>query len=182
MLQVVVPGVEFYDEVKNEFIELGEETLNLEHSLVAISKWESKHHRSFLAHKDKTNEEMMDYIKCMTINKVSQYVYQRLTKENFERIKEYIEDPMTATYINRVDTSTGPKDTVTAELIYYWMVALQIPFECQYWHLNRLMALIEVCNIKNKAASGTSKMSKGDIMRKNAALNAARRRQAGSRG
>lgn len=182
MLHIVVPGVEFYDETKNEFIELGEETLMMEHSLVAISKWESKHKRSFLGHSDKTNEEMMDYIKCMTVNKVSPYVYQRLTKENYLRIKEYIEDPMTATYINHADTSIGPKDTITAELIYYWMVALQIPFECQYWHVNRLMTLIGVCNIKNKAASGTAKMSKGDIMRKNAALNAARRKHSGSKG
>lgn len=179
MLKIVVPGVEFYDEKKNEFIELGEETLILEHSLVALSKWESKYKRSFLAHKDKTVDEMIYYLKCMTINDVSEYVYERLTKENIKQIKEYIEDKMSASCINHFDTSIGPKDTITSDLIYYWMVALQIPFECQYWHLNRLMTLIEICNVKNRPPK---KMSKHDIMKRNKSLNEARRAKLNSKG
>lgn len=180
MLQIIVPGVEFYDEDKNEFVELGEETLVLEHSLISISKWEAKYHKSFLAHPEKTNEEMLDYIRFMTQNDVSAYVYERLTKENYVRIKEYIEDPMTATHIRHNGSSAGPKDTITSELIYYWMVALQIPFECQYWHLNRLFALIEVCSFKNNP--NKKKMSRNDILRKNNAINAARRNKLHSKG
>lgn len=180
MLQITIPGVEFYDNAKNEFMTLGEETLILEHSLISISKWEAKYHKSFLAHPEKTNEEMLDYIRCMTQNNVSQYAYDRLTKENYVQIKEYMENPMSATHVGHISSSNGPKDTITSELIYYWMVALQIPFECQYWHLNRLFALIEVCGFKNNP--NKKKLSRNDILRKNNALNAVRRSRLHSKG
>lgn len=182
MLQIVIPGTEYYDEINEEFITFDETVLHLEHSLVSISKWEAKYQRSFLAHSDKTSDELMYYIHCMCQEDVDDRVLNRLTREHVTQIKEYIENPMSATYINHFDRSTGPKDTVTSELIYYWMTALQIPWECQYWHLNRLLTLIEVCNIKNNAATSKSKMSKADILRRNEALNAARRKMSGSKG
>ena len=182
MLRIKVPiSPEGYDELKNEFIEPKYQILQLEHSLVSISKWESKWCRAFLSKKDMTAEEILDYIKCMTITQnVDPDVYNYITMDNVNEVKRYIEAPMTATTVSE-DRSGKKKnnEVITAELIYYWMIALQIPFECQKWHLNRLLTLIRVCNVKN---SPSKKRSMRDIMRGNAELNAARRKQLNSRG
>ena len=181
MLQITVPiSPEGWDEERQEFVDPQVKTLQLEHSLVSISKWESKWHKAFLSKKEKTEEEIFDYIKCMTLTQnVDPSVYDHLTVDNVNQIKAYIEDPMTATVINTNSSDKSNKETVTSELIYYWMIALNIPSEYQKWHINRLLKLIEVCNIKN---SPPKKRSKSDIMRSNAALNAARRKQLGTRG
>ena len=181
MLQITVPiSPEGWDEERQEFVDPQVKTLQLEHSLVSISKWESKWHKAFLSKKDKTEEEIFDYIKCMTLTQnVDPSVYDHLTIDNVNQIKAYIEDPMTATVINTNSSDKSNKETVTSELIYYWMIALNIPSEYQKWHINRLLKLIEVCNVKN---SPPKKRSKSDIMRSNAALNAARRKQLGTRG
>ena len=181
MLQITVPiSPEGWDEERQEFVDPQVKILQLEHSLVSISKWESKWHKAFLSKKDKTEEEIFDYVKCMTLTQnVDPSVYDHLTVDNVNQIKAYIEDPMTATVINTNSSDKSNKETVTSELIYYWMIALNIPSEYQKWHINRLLKLIEVCNIKN---SPPKKRSKSDIMRSNAALNAARRKQLGTRG
>lgn len=181
MLQITVPiSPEGWDEERQEFVDPQVKTLQLEHSLVSISKWESKWHKAFLSKKDKTEEEIFDYIKCMTLTQnVDPSVYDHLTVDNVNQIKAYIEDPMTATVINTNLSDKSNKETVTSELIYYWMIALNIPSEYQKWHINRLLKLIEVCNVKN---SPPKKRSKSDIMRSNAALNAARRKQLGTKG
>ena len=181
MLQIKVPlEQEKWDEAKQEFIEPKTQTLLLEHSLVSISKWESKWNRAFISKKGMTTEETLDYIKFMTLSKnVDPEVYNHLTDENIVEIQKYIEAPMTATVFFEDKTNKGNREIVTSELIYYWMIALQIPFECQKWHLNRLLTLIKVCNIKN---SPPKKRSKRDIMSRNTALNAARRKQLNTRG
>lgn len=180
MLKITIPAMEMFDEATNEFVNYKEQTLQLEHSLVSLSKWESKWHKAFLSKKEKTTEETFDYIRCMTITQnVDPSIYQRLTQANIDEINAYIEDPMTATYINNQQNAGGGKDTVTSELIYYWMISLNIPPEYAKWHLNRLMALINVCSIKN---SPPKKMSKGEVMRRNASLNAARRAKMHSKG
>lgn len=181
MLQITVPiSPEGWDEERQEFVDPQVKTLQLEHSLVSISKWESKWHKAFLSKKDKTEEEIFDYVKCMTLTQnVDPSVYDYLTIDNVNQIKAYIEDPMTATVINTNSSDKSNKEIVTSELIYYWMIALNIPSEYQKWHINRLLKLIEVCNVKN---SPPKKRSKSDIMRSNAALNAARRKQLGTRG
>lgn len=180
MLQITIPATEQFDEIKQEFIESKEQTLQLEHSLVSLSKWESKWCKTFFSKKEKTYEETIDYIKCMTLTKnVNPNVYNNLTQENIDQINKYIEAPMTATTFSEDRTSKANRETVTSELIYYWMIALNIPFECQKWHLNRLLTLIRVCNIKNQPPK---KMSKKQIMSRNAALNAARRKQLNTRG
>ena len=180
MLQITVPATEMYDESRNEFVYTKEQTLQLEHSLVSLSKWESKWCKSFINSKNLSDEETIDYIKCMTLNKdVDPAVYTRLTLVNMTQIKQYIEAPMTATYFADDKKKGQSRETVTSELIYYWMIALNIPFECQKWHLNRLLTLIRVCNVKNQPPK---KMSKRDIMSRNAALNAARRKQYNTKG
>lgn len=180
MLQITIPAVEQFDEINQEFIITNEQTLQLEHSLVSLSKWESKWCKSFLSREKKTYEETIDYIRCMTLTKnVDLGVYRCLTNENIKQVNKYIEAPMTATYFAADNPSRGGRETVTSELIYYWMIALNIPFECQKWHLNRLLTLIRVCNIKN---TPPKKRSRGEIMSRNAALNAARRRQMSSKG
>lgn len=180
MLQITIPAGERWDEGKQEFIQVKGHTLQLEHSLISLSKWESKWCKAFLSNKDKTYEETMDYIKCMTITpNVDPDVYNYLTSDNINQINEYIGAPMTATYFSEDKSRKTGHDVVTAELIYYWMISLNIPFECQKWHLNRLLALIRVCNIKNQPPK---KMSKREIMSRNAALNAARRSKMGTTG
>lgn len=179
MLSIVVPEREYYDENKNEFIHSKETTLQLEHSLVSLSKWESKWNKPFLSSKDKTDEEILDYIRCMTITQnVDPSVYLRLSKKNVEQIVNYINLPMTATTFS--DRENGKKgEIITAEIVYYWMISLNVPFECQKWHLNRLLTLIKVCSIKN---TPPKKMSKNEILNRNRALNASRRRALGSKG
>lgn len=180
MLQIKIPAMEYFDEVENEFLYKKEVDLALEHSLVSISKWESKWNKPFLGKQDKTPEEIFDYIKCMTLTQnVPDEVYNRLTKHNIEEIKNYIDSPMTATTFREDRNGHRNGEIITSELIYYWMVALQIPFECQKWHLNRLLTLIRVCNIKNQPGK---KMSPKQTMAQNAALNKARRAQHHSTG
>lgn len=180
MLQITVPAREIYLEQTNEFISTKEQTLQLEHSLISLSKWESKWCKSFIDSKDKTDEQMIDYVRCMTLTtNVKPEVYNCLSPDNIRQINEYIEAPMTATYFYENDNKGGKKETLTAELIYYYMIANNIPFECQKWHLNRLITLIRVCSIKN---TPPKKMSRRDIMSRNAALNAARRQKMNSKG
>ena len=180
MLTIVIPETEEFDPVTSTFTVHKREVLNLEHSLVSLSKWESKWKKPFLTDKEKTPEETIDYVRCMTVNNnVDPSVYGRLSMSAVQQINDYISDPMTATTFSEDKNQKKNREVVTAELIYYWMVALQIPFECQKWHLNRLITLIRVCNIKNEPPK---KMNKADIYRQNAALNAARRRMHGSKG
>jgi hypothetical protein len=181
MLRIAVPlSPEGWNEETGEFVEPKTQILQLEHSLVSLSKWESKWCKAFLSKTPKTAEETFDYIKCMTITpNVDPDVYNHLTRDNIDEVNKYIEAPMTATYFSEDKKSGGSRETITSELIYYWMVSLQIPFECQKWHLNRLLTLIRVCNVKN---APPKKMSKRDIMSRNASLNAARRKQFNSKG
>ena len=181
MLTITIPAVEMFNEETNEFlITKKEQTLQLEHSLVSLSKWESKWCKAFLSKEEKTYEETLDYIKCMTITQnIDPDVYSRLTRANIDEINKYIEAPMTATTFYG-DTQKGHnRETVTSELIYYWMISLNIPMECQKWHLNRLLTLIRVCNVKN---TPPKKMSRQEIINRNAALNAARRKKLNSKG
>ena len=180
MLQITIPATEQFNEETNEFVTTKAQTLQLEHSLISLSKWESKWCKSFIDSKNKTNEETLDYVRCMTLtSNVKPEVYQCLTPQNIADINAYIDAPMTATVFNDMGDKGGKKDVITSELIYYWMIANNIPFECEKWHLNRLITLIRVCNIKN---TPPKKMNKRDIMSRNAALNAARRQKMNSRG
>ena len=181
MLLIEIPiHPEGWDEVKEEFVPAEVKTLSLEHSLVSLSKWESKWNKPFLGKDEKTIEETLDYIKCMTLTKnVDPSVYEHLTSENVRQINEYIGAKMTATTFSQEPGGKKNSEIITSELIYYWMIALQIPFECQKWHLNRLLTLIRVCNIKNQPPK---KMSRREIMSRNAALNAARRKQLNTNG
>ena len=180
MLYITIPSCEMYDESTEEFVYAKEQTLQLEHSLVSLSKWESKWCKPFLSKQDKTTEETIDYVRCMTVNQVSDpTVYSRLTLDNLNSINEYIGSPMTATTFSNTPKGGSSGEQVTSELIYYWMIALNIPFECQKWHLNRLLTLIRVCEVKNQPPK---KMSKREIMSRNAALNAARRKKLGTKG
>lgn len=180
MLQVTIPASEYFDEKTGEFSSIRETTLQLEHSLVSVSKWESKWCKPFLGPNEKTAEECIDYVRCMTITQhVDPTVYQFLTQKNFQEINAYIEAPMTATTFSERENKRFSREVVTAEIIYYWMVALNIPFECQKWHLNKLIALVRVCNIKN---TPQKKMSRREVTERNRALNEARRKKMHSNG
>ena len=180
MLRITIPAIELWDENKEEFINTKEQTLQLEHSLVSLSKWESKWNKPFLSKDTKTEEEELDYIKCMTITQnVDPNVYKFIPLNVREEIKEYINAPMSATWFSEDKNTKSSSEQITSELIYYWMVAQNIPFECEKWHLNRLITLIKICNIKSQPPK---KMGKKAIMSHNAALNAARRKQLNTKG
>jgi len=186
MLELTIESREYYDEKTNTFFTPDaikkDVKLRLEHSLVSISKWESKWKKPFLTKDDKSYEEIVDYVKCMTLTQnVNPEVYKYLTVGNIQKVNSYIEDSMSATTFYEVKQYAKNNEQVTSELIYYWMIAFNIPMECQKWHLNRLMNLIRICSIKN--ASGSSKkMSKQEILARNRELNASRRAKLNTKG
>lgn len=186
MLRITIPGSpekEYWDERSESFVSIPavkEQTLQLEHSLVSLSKWESKWCKPFLSTKQMTEEESIDYIRCMTVTQnVPPEVYGNITQEIMKQITDYIAAPMTATTFSKDEKARGGREIITSELVYYWMFELKIPMECQKWHLNKLLTQIRVCNIKN---TPPKKMGKGALMRRNNALNAARRQQLNSNG
>lgn len=175
MLEITItPPKELYNSMTNEFIQLSPKTLKLEHSLVSVSKWESKWKKPFLAERQKTDEELIDYVRCMTLTQnVEPILYNFLDGPTIKKIKEYIDDNHTATWFKEDNTKAKNKKIVTSEIIYYWMITLNIPVEFQKWHLGRLITLIRVCNEENKPPK---KMSKKDVMRQNKSLNEQRRK------
>lgn len=179
MLQIVIPATELFDERTLTFTYTKEQTLRLEHSLVSLSKWESKWCKPFLS-SDKSDEEIVDYIKCMTLTQnVKPEVYDLLTPQNIAQINEYINAPMTATTFREQGKGKKSREIITAEIIYYWMITLGIPFECQKWHINSLLTLIRVCEIKNQPKK---KGNKQDTYNRYRALNEARRQKLNSKG
>lgn len=180
MLKIQVKGRELFDEETLTFISAKDTVLQLEHSLISLAKWESKWHKPFLNNEQKTEEEMRDYIRCMTITQnVDPDVYYCMSEENLLEVKKYMEDPMTATWFNDKNNPKSRQKAVTAELIYYWMITLGIPLEWEKRHLNRLLTLIRVCNNEN---APKKKMSRKDIYKQNAALNEARKQKWGTTG
>ena len=174
MLELVIKDIEVYDEGKSEFIIIKGKTLQVEHSLVSISKWESIWNKPFLSKKPKTVEETIDYIRCMTITQnVKNEIYNNLTNDNIETVSKYIVSPMSATFFNDIDNSPS-KEIITSEIIYYWMITYNIPIKCEKWHLNRLLTLIKVCSKKNDKPK---KMSKSEIINRNRRLNEQRKQQ-----
>lgn len=180
MLIITVPAREVYDEGSNEFYRIEKQKLQLEHSLVSLSKWESKWCKPFLSQQDKTQEEILDYIRCMTITQnVKPETYLCLTNANMQTIQAYINAPMTATTFSETENKKFGREVITNELIYYWMTALGIPYSCEKWHLNRLITLIRVCNIKSQPPKKRNRRDTGNSY---AALNAARRKQLNTKG
>lgn len=183
MLELEIIGGEFYNELTEEFINVKPTVIRLEHSLVSISKWESRWKTPFLKQREGgfSRDEIEDYIRCMTITQnVPEEVYKAIGPNELEKVNAYINDEKTATTFNNLNNSTPNRQVVTSELIYYWMTVHQIPWEAQKWHLSRLLTLIEICNIKNGGKS--KKMSTRAIMNQNRALNAQRRAAMGTRG
>lgn len=180
MLLLTIPGQECWNTETEEFVTLKGWTLALEHSLVSLSKWEAKWNIPFLSEQQKTPEQIRDYVRFMTLTQnVDPEAYLHLTTAHYKQIQEYIDAPMTATWFSKEEKATRNHQQVTAELIYYWMITQNIPFECQKWHLNRLMTLIKVCSIQNQPKK---KGNKREYLTQRAALNAARRKQLGSKG
>lgn len=178
MFKLEIPPMEFFNDVTQEFIETTGTTLELEHSLLSLSKWEAKWHKPFLS-EEKTTEEVIDYVKCMTLNDVDPRVYNFITNDLYALINAYISDSHTATTISNLGHKPASREIVTSEVIYYWMTALNVPKACEEWHLNRLLTMIQVCNAKN---SPPKKMSKQELLAQRRMLNAQRKQAAGTTG
>lgn len=180
MLTITIPGAEYFDEELEEFITYDGTVLQLEHSLVALSKWESITEKAFLGNQELTPEEVLLYFQCMSIDeKTPPEIFQHLTEENIQAINKYIEAKMSATWFNDRPGRPTPRMTITAELIYHWMFSAEIPIECETWHLNRLFTLIKIYGVKNAPAK---KIDKHEAARQQRELNAQRRAQHGSSG
>mgnify|MGYP000850677622 FL=1 len=180
MKTITISETELWDEINECFINVKETVLHLEHSLVSISKWEEEWHKEFISDKPKTWEETIDYVRCMTLDlDIDENVYKALTKANISEIQNYINKPMTATRIKNSKNRRRSAEAITSELIYYWMISLGVPFECEKWNLNRLITLIQVCSIK---ATPSKPMKKTDIMRQNSMINDARRKKFNTKG
>lgn len=177
MLTLIIDEFDTFNDETEEFETSNATTLNLEHSLISVSKWEAKWHKPFLGVTPKTANETLDYVKCMTINNIPDIVYSRLTNDQFKMIKEYMDNPMTATVIK--ESKGGNREIMTNELIYYAMIANNVPMDCQKWHINRLLMLIRVCNVKAQTPKNKPKQ---EVLRDQAALNAARKKQLNTKG
>lgn len=178
MLKITIPAAELFDGV-GSFINTKEQMLQLEHSLVSLSKWEAKWHKPYLSKKPMSLEETIDYIRCMTLTQnVDPNVYRAITPAILKTVTEYIDAPMTATTFSNRKRGGGRK-IVTSEVLYYWMISYGIPFECQKWHLNRLLTLINVCNAEG---SPPQKLPRAEVAAQYKALNDARRKQWNTRG
>ncbi len=181
MLTIRVGETEAYDEEKQEFVKVGGTPLHLEHSLVSLSKWESIHEEAFLGSKPKTPEQVLSYIECMVVGEIPRgEIFQELTEANIAAINAYIDRKMTATWFSDQPGVPRTREIITSELIYYWMTAFHIPFECETWHLNRLFTLIRICNIKQD--NKPKKMSRAEVAERNRKLNKERQQQFGTKG
>lgn len=179
MLKLTIKGDEYFDDETSMFVYSDPTTVTIEHSLVTVSKWESIWMKPFLSKTPKTNEEMFSYLECMMLDTDdTKQLVRKLTKSQVDTISNYIDSPMTATTVSD-NRKSGSRQIVTSELIYSWMVALNIPFECENWHLNRLLMLIKVCNAQHEPPK---KMSNREILARNKALNDSRRKALGTRG
>ena len=181
MLSINIKSRELFDERTSEFITVKGGTLKLEHSLVSISKWESKWKIPFLSKKKKTNAQIDDYIRCMSVNgDPDPILIASISSEDKNRIIDYIEEKQTATWFTNLDDKRDTKsDIITSERIYYWMIIHHIPHEYEKWHLSRLLTLIEICNREN---TPPKKMTQAEIIARNKALNAERKARLHSRG
>lgn len=180
MLTIVIPGVEMYDEADEVFVTEGDVTLDLEHSLVSLSKWEQMYEKPFLDKSEKSTEEVLTYIKLMVVTPdISPEVFQKLSQKNIDEVNAYLDRKMSATWFNDSPGAPASREIITSELIYYWMITFQIPFECQHWHINRLFTLIRVCNLKT---AKPKKMSRNEMAARNRELNEQRKKRLGTKG
>lgn len=180
MLRIIIEGEESFNAEDNTFSTADDVVIDLEHSLMSLSKWESEFGKPFLSSGVKSSEEIFGYLKHMIVTpNADPDALLGCSQKNIDMIQEYIESSQSATTFGMMPERRGPGEIITSELIYYWMLSFNIPFECQHWHLNRLFALIRICNIKN---SKPKKMSRSELAQRNAELNARRKAELNTRG
>lgn len=181
MLKITIHTPEWWDEVNEEFI-FDEYELELEHSLVSLSKWESEFGKFFLGKEEKTQEEVIAYVRCMNVTPdIPPGAFKHLSDENLVAINDYVNAKMTATTFSEITHQSPAREQISAELIYFWITSYQIPWEVQHWHLNRLFTLIRVFSAKNEDPK-KKKANAADMMERRRQLNEQRRRELGTKG
>lgn len=184
MLKIHIPAGEVWNSQEEIFETCKGYDLVLEHSLISISKWESKWHKAYLGPQEKTKEEIFDYIRCMIVTPgIPDNITKFITESNLREITDYMRNPMTATVFNSFEDNkpqAPSKDTMTSEYIYFLLSSYRIPFrDVEKWHLNRLLTLIRICSIKNEPPK---KSNPKHLAKSRSSLNAARRARSGSKG
>lgn len=179
MLTIKVDEQEFFDQEKQEFLFTKPVTVRMEHSLISISKWESYWEKPYLATEGIVKgisgyKEEVYYIKCMLLSPMPIGIPEILYNQYGKQIKKYIGKKHSATTIHRIHPRASSRRVITSELIYYWMIKFGIPMECQKWHFNRLLMLIDVCNVKETPRKDR-KLSPAEAQRYMAELNRKRR-------
>lgn len=170
MLNLILPQTEHYPEVE----------LSLEHSLVALSRWEALHMKVFFSHEEKTIGETYSYVRQMLLVEEPPELESRLTNDNLIAIQQYINSPQSATTFRQMQNERPSREVITNELMYFWLVQFRIPFDpVETWHLNRLMTLVKICGVKQ---SKPKKMTKAEQIAEMQSLNAERKAQLGSSG
>jgi hypothetical protein len=169
MLTITVLGEEHWDQENEKFVYPDSFKLELEHSLVSLSKWESKWEVPFLGEKPKTTEMVLDYIECMilTPDPPADWI-SKLSKENIEEITAYFDSKQSATWFNDHHPEPKTGETITSELVYYWLDICDIDWQAQYWHLNRLLTLVKIHTVKQ---AKPKPMSRSEMLRRRRALN-----------
>lgn len=183
MLKIVIPGQELFDEHTSEFVQAPGFVLELEHSLVSLSKWEAKYEKAFLGPREKTPEEVFGYVKAMCLTPdVPDEVFSRVTQAQFDEITKYIDSNMSATHISDLPGAPKSREVITNELIYHWMFALDVPIECQNWHLNRLFTQLKVINAKTQPPKKLTAEQRAQMARRNSELNERRLKELNTTG
>lgn len=179
MLTIYIPEKELFDELTDRFVKIKKQTIRMEHSLISISNWEAKWNKPFLSKKEKTKEEILDYIRCMMINPQNDNVILAFGPKEINQVIDYINAPMTATTVTFYKQTRQRPEIITSELIYYWMFSAQVPIECEKWHLNRLFALLKIISAKNQPKK---KGFDAGYAKRQSELNAKRRAKMHSKG
>lgn len=180
MITIDLGTLEYYDSEKNEFVYEEGGKVRFEYSLKMLYEWEGKWKKAFLkGNKNLTTEEAVDFYIMMALDPIDK---KFMTGEAMETLSKYVNDPQTATTFadgQNGNTSPSKGKIFTSEELYAMMITSNVPLDFENRNLNRLITILRVISVQN---TPPKKMSKNDIYRQNAALNAERKARLNTKG